>query len=128
LVLHGGDEIGVVNIDAQLLEHILSNLITNAIKYSAETSQVHVNLSRVGEDLVIEVIDQGIGIPAKDLENIGTPFYRASNTGSVSGTGLGFAIAARAAARHGGGLEIESELGRGTRVVMRMKISRGGGF
>ncbi|MGY8995723.1 MAG: sensor histidine kinase, partial [Alphaproteobacteria bacterium] len=70
--------------------------------------------------LNIEVMDQGIGIPPDEIEEIGTPFYRAGNTGSVSGTGLGLVIALRAAERHGGNLTVESELGRGTRVVVRI--------
>ena len=120
VVLHGGEEAGLVSVDAQLLEHILSNLVSNAIKYSADGSKVNVTLSRDEEMLNIEVMDQGIGIPPDEIEEIGTPFYRAGNTGSVSGTGLGLVIALRAAERHGGNLTVESELGRGTRVVVRI--------
>ena len=118
VTLQGGEDIGVISVDAQLVEHILSNLISNAIKYSPDGSRVDVSISREERMLRLEVSDHGIGIPPAELEEIGTPFYRAGNTGSVSGTGLGLAIATRAAKRHGGSLTIESELGQGTRVVV----------
>ena len=125
VALHGGDEVGVISVDAQLLEHILSNLISNAIKYSADGGKVDVLLGREDNMFKVEVVDHGIGIPPDELEKIGTPFYRAGNTGSVSGTGLGLVIASRAAERHGGDLTIESELGRGTRVVVRIMPGAG---
>lgn len=125
VILHGGDEIGVVSVDAQLLEHILANLISNAIKYSADGGRVDVTIALEDGMLKVEVLDHGIGIPPAELEKIGTPFYRAGNTGSVSGTGLGLVIASRAAERHGGELTIESELGQGTRVVVRIMPGTG---
>jgi signal transduction histidine kinase len=118
VLLQGGEDVGIISVDAQLLEHILSNLISNAIKYSPDRSHIDVTISRDEGMLRLEVSDHGIGIPPAELKEIGTPFYRAGNTGSVSGTGLGLAIVTRAAERHGGNLTIESELGQGTRVVV----------
>jgi signal transduction histidine kinase len=63
VALHGGDEVGVISVDAQLLEHILSNLISNAIKYSADGGKVDVLLGREDNMFKVEVVDYGIGIP-----------------------------------------------------------------
>ena len=74
----GDASLGRVNADPELLEHILSNVISNAVKYSPEHADIDVHLARNGEMLLIDVTDSGIGIPAKEMAQIGTPFYRAS--------------------------------------------------
>ncbi|MBT5432295.1 MAG: ATP-binding protein [Rhodospirillaceae bacterium] len=119
----GDASLGRVNADPELLEHILSNVISNAVKYSPEHADIDVHLARNGEMLLIDVTDSGIGIPAKEMAQIGTPFYRASNTEPSGGTGLGFAIAMRAAHKHGGSIELESALGQGTRAHIRVRLA-----
>ncbi|MBT7645709.1 MAG: HAMP domain-containing histidine kinase [Rhodospirillaceae bacterium] len=108
----GDASLGRVNADPELLEHILSNVISNAVKYSPEHADIDVHLARNGEMLLIDVTDSGIGIPAKEMAQIGTPFYRASNTEPSGGTGLGFAIAMRAAHKHGGPSNLKVRWGR----------------
>ena len=119
----GDASLGRVNADPELLEHILSNVISNAVKYSPEHADIDVHLARNGEMLLIDVTDSGIGIPAKEMAQIGTPFYRASNTEPSGGTGLGVAIAMRAAHKHGGSIELESALGQGTRAHIRVRLA-----
>ena len=72
-----------------MLDHAISNVISNAIKYSRNNSHVKI-IGKILEDCIaIRVIDTGIGIPAKDLENIGKKFFRAGNSILVAGTGIG---------------------------------------
>lgn len=84
---------------------IITNLISNAIKFSPEGSAVHLYLKRDNDNAVIDVIDEGPGVPAADQDKIFEPFYRGPDTKSVAGVGLGLAIAREFAAAHRGSLE-----------------------
>ena len=123
ITVRGGETCGSVDADRKLLDHILANVIGNAVKYSPSGEPIDIALRCSGERATIEVTDRGIGIPEEDIERIGTPFFRGDNAGSIGGTGLGLAIALRAAQRHGGGLHILSEVGRGTKVVIELQLS-----
>jgi signal transduction histidine kinase len=101
-------------VDTQLLRHILMNLLTNAVKYSAEGSAVYLDLSCQPEKIVIQVRDEGIGIPPEDRPHLFEPFHRASNVGNVSGTGLGLTIVKQMVERHGGSITFDTTLGVGT--------------
>ena len=104
--------------DENLLHHILSNLISNAIKYSPENGNITLSIKETytNEKSYLEwsVTDAGIGIPAKDLERMGKPFHRSSNVGTIQGTGMGLAIVHRCIEKHGGTLHIKSEEGKGS--------------
>lgn len=78
--------------DPVLLKHIFSNLYSNAIKYSPIGSDIFVNIFSTNEKIKIEFIDEGIGIPKENIDNIFSPFYRAENVSSIQGTGLGLSI------------------------------------
>ena len=106
--------------DPRLLHQIAANLISNAIKYSPQGSEVQVLLERHNEQVVLTVQDQGIGIPEADQPRLFTAFQRASNVGSVSGTGLGLAIVKQAVNLHGGTIHLESEVGNGTTVKVEL--------
>jgi signal transduction histidine kinase len=101
-------------IDEQLLRHIITNLLTNALKYSPAGSTVTFDVTEQGDDVVMTVIDQGIGIPADDLPKMFESFHRASNVGDKPGTGLGLAIVKSAAELHGGTVTVTSEAGKGS--------------
>ncbi|MEI6083916.1 MAG: ATP-binding protein [Verrucomicrobiota bacterium] len=103
-----------VNADEALLRHILTNLLSNAAKYS----QAPVTLEVRGTTL--RVIDHGIGIPAAEIATLGEPFRRASNAGEVPGTGLGLFIVKRCVEIHGGTLAFASEVGKGTTVTVTL--------
>jgi PAS domain S-box-containing protein len=82
----------IVEFDPKLLRQILTNLLTNAIKYSLSESNIDLNLKVEELELIFEVKDHGIGIPVDDLNKLFTTFHRATNTGNIQGTGLGLAI------------------------------------
>jgi PAS domain S-box-containing protein len=105
--------------DARLLRHIFTNLLTNAIKYSDPAQSVELKLSSHGADLVATITDHGIGIPEADREWLFCAFHRGRNVGDRHGTGLGLVIVKRCVDLHGGTIEIQSELGKGTAVTIR---------
>jgi signal transduction histidine kinase len=100
--------------DPSLLMHILNNLLTNAIKYSAIGSPVELNLKRSGNCAVFTVRDRGIGIPEAAKSNLFEAFYRAPNVGEIPGTGLGLLLVKRCVELHGGTLNYESKEGEGS--------------
>jgi signal transduction histidine kinase len=117
----------VADVDAPRLSRVIANLLANAIKYSPEGGEVRVRVRVEDDDLVrsavIEVEDEGAGIPAAELERIGEQFFRASNVaGRIKGTGVGVLSARRIVEEHGGSLRIESTEGAGTRVIVHLPL------
>lgn len=109
--------------DHKLLRHILTNLLSNATKYSAGGSEVRVELERSEEDVIVRVIDHGIGIPQADQKRLFEPFFRASNTHNIDGTGLGLKVVLDCVAIHGGTIRVDSLLGTGTTCTIRLPVS-----
>ncbi len=108
-----------VSADEARLEEIIYNLLDNAVKYSSAGGQVTLRASRVDEhNVAISVTDEGTGIAAADLPRIFERFYRADKARSreMGGTGLGLSIVKHIVQLHGGSVEAESQLGRGTAV------------
>lgn len=112
-----------LEMDEQLLALILTNLLSNATKYSALGSNVELKVVEEGADIRFDVVDHGIGIPPEDHARLFVSFYRASNVGQRPGTGLGLAIVKSAVETHGGRTAIDSRLGEGTtfRVTLPAK-------
>jgi signal transduction histidine kinase len=104
--------------DPQLLYQVFSNVISNAFKYSSEDGIVTLSADSKGGFVEVTIEDRGLGVPRDELDRIREPYYRASNVGSISGTGMGLHLVNEIVRQHGGRLEIESEEGRGTRVVV----------
>src|SRR6266700_558690 len=108
--------------DEPRLQQVLYHLLENAVKYSRENGQIHLRAAKRGSELVLSVTDNGLGISKDDLPRIFERFYRADKARSreLGGTGLGLAIVKHIAQLHGGRVEAESELGKGTtiRVVL----------
>jgi len=102
------------NFDRKLLHHILTNILTNAIKYSPAETLVGFNLTTVNDQLIFKITDHGIGIPAKDQVNLFAPFHRGSNVGSISGTGLGLSIVKQCVDLHKGKIIFDSQIQQGT--------------
>jgi signal transduction histidine kinase len=103
--------------DADELDRVCANLVSNAVKYTPEHGRVRISVDRSGRDEVTLVVsDEGIGISEADRERLGTEFFRSSNPRAVAqpGTGLGLAIVRRIVDRHRGRLVVESELGHGS--------------
>jgi PAS domain S-box-containing protein len=112
----------VAVVDAERLEQVLRNLISNAIKYSPHGGIVSVRCHRDDGQIAICVSDQGIGIPAEDLERVFERFYRVDNevTRHERGAGLGLAVCRDIVEAHGGGIWIESTPGQGATVHIRL--------
>jgi two-component system, OmpR family, phosphate regulon sensor histidine kinase PhoR len=108
--------------DGTRLEEVLYNLLDNAVKFSREDGEIYLRATRLGSNMVLSVSDNGLGIGKEHLSRIFERFYRADKARSreLGGTGLGLAIVKHIAQLHGGRVEAESELGRGTsiRVVL----------
>ncbi len=102
---------------------VLSNLISNAIKFSPSGRDVRVRAHRSGERVIVEVTDQGVGIPASELPRLTERFFRASTARDVQGTGLGLSISKEIVERQGGHLEIESEEGTGSTFRVALPAS-----
>lgn len=113
----------IYNGDQKLLDHSFSNIITNAIKYSKNNSLVKIKGFLQDKKLVLKVTDSGIGIPESDVSNIGKKFFRATNTLSVSGTGIGLFLTKYFVELHNGSVLIESVLDVGTTVTVELPIS-----
>lgn len=109
-------------VDPKLLRRALTNLLTNAIKYSPEDKPIQVSLDINVNEAIIRVSDQGIGIPEDDLKHLFEPFHRAANVGKIQGTGLGLAIAKQAIELHGGSIAVESTVGVGTTFTVRLPL------
>jgi signal transduction histidine kinase len=113
------DSLPLVRATYEDMEHLLSNLIWNAIKYTNPGGRVTISLKEEERGVVGVVEDTGIGIPAQDLAKIFDEFYRAENAKEMDahGTGLGLSIAKRVVELYGGQLHVESELGKGSRFT-----------
>jgi len=112
--------LGPVVLDEQLVRHMLSNMLSNAVKYSPGGGLVHLGVVRDNEELIFSVTDEGIGIPQAERDRIYEAFHRFPNVGAISGSGLGLAILQRAVERHGGQVDFESIENEGTtwRIVL----------
>lgn len=110
--------------DARLLVHagelvqMLVNLMANAVDASKSGATVRVAARAVDGELTVEVVDQGHGIPDEDLERVFEPFFTTKGPGA--GTGLGLALVVAMARSHGGRIEVESEVGRGSTFTLRV--------
>ncbi len=106
------------------ITRVFLNVLSNAVKFSRDDGSVEVIVERSGDEVAVVVRDQGIGIPADDLDKLGGRFFRASNavTQHVSGTGLGLRIVQTIVAKHGGTMAIESVVDEGTSVTVRLPL------
>jgi len=121
LELSAADEDLSVQADPQQLEQVFTNLVSNALKFTPAGGSVLVDLTPAEDGgVVIEVRDTGMGIPPDEYPNLFTRFFRASNAAEAAlpGTGLGLAIVQEIVHRHGGAVDIDSELGVGTTLTV----------
>lgn len=111
-------------IDETWLRQTLHKVLDNAIAYSPKNSVINLKVIWTEPELVIRIQDMGIGIPEEALTQVCKPFYRAENAQSVSGMGLGLAIACQAMNQQKGSLEMTSQVGRGTTVTLHFPRER----
>jgi two-component system phosphate regulon sensor histidine kinase PhoR len=114
--------------DETRLQELIYNLLDNAVKYSKPGGTVYLRAEPADDSLRISVADQGTGIPPNDLPRIFERFYRAdkSRSSEQSGTGLGLSIVKHIAQLHGGSVEAESRLGKGTTITVVLPVGKDG--
>ncbi|MGN6394409.1 MAG: sensor histidine kinase [Mucilaginibacter sp.] len=115
---HKGEQT-LVLADKNLLHHCLTNLISNAIKYSDAVNHIDVITQVEGNSFSIIIKDSGIGIPAEETTNIFKPFFRASNADCADGSGLGLSVVKTYTELMGGKISFKTELGKGTTFELK---------
>lgn len=117
-----------VPVDADLMKQVFSNLIENAIKYSPEDTKIMVSSEERDSKVVVQVADQGPGIPADELPNIFMKFFRSKNAKSspIKGSGLGLYLAKYFTELHRGNIFVESSHGNGSTFTVELPIEQGG--
>ena len=114
-----------VDVDAERIRQVVLILLDNALKYSSRGGSIVIRAARAGDDAMVTVTDTGIGIGPDDVERVFDRFYRVDKARSraLGGAGLGLSIAREIVDAHHGTLKIESELGRGTTVTLRLPLA-----
>ena len=115
-------DVPLVYADKDDIERVVLNIMTNSIKYTKEGGEIKIYVGFVYNDAYIKIFDNGIGIPEEDLSRIFERFYRVDKARSreMGGTGLGLSIAKDLLDRNGGSIDIKSEVGKGTEVVIKV--------
>lgn len=122
--LDAPDDLPPLQVDEARLQDLIYNLLDNAVKYSPAGGSIALRAKPEGDRITLSVSDHGAGIPARDLPRIFERFYRADKARhrEMGGTGLGLSIVKHIAQLHGGSVEAESELGRGTTVRVHFPL------
>ncbi|RXZ81822.1 response regulator [Paenibacillaceae bacterium] len=126
LVWNPGDKQVIIFADADKLKQVMTNLVSNAIKYSPDGGEVRIMCQQDHEEVTIEIQDNGLGIPEDALSKLFTKFYRVDNSDrrEIGGTGLGLAIVKEIVMRHNGDITVQSELGKGSTFVIKLPLHR----
>jgi PAS domain S-box-containing protein len=111
-----------VCLDEKLLRSILSNVLSNAIKYSPNGGNVHLGLEFQLHQVLLRVEDRGIGIFPEDIKQLFEPFHRGKNVRTIPGTGLGLIVVKKCVDLHQGSIQITSEVGTGTTCVVTLPL------
>ena len=114
-----------IRADETRLREVFDNLLDNAVKYSNKNGEIRLGAERRGREIVLSVSDEGIGVSQEDLPRIFERFYRADKARSreLGGTGLGLSIVKHIAQLHGGRVEADSEVGKGTTIRVIFPIA-----
>ncbi len=114
-----------VPLDPSAIKQPLANLVDNAIKYSGERRLLSVSARRAGGEVRVEVADEGVGVPAAELERIFEKFYRIghSETQGRRGSGVGLAVVKHIVEAHGGRVSVDSRQGQDSRFTLHLPTS-----
>ncbi len=112
----------VACLDEKMLQQVLTNLLSNSIKYSPIGTEVQFSVSEEVGTWVFQIQDQGIGIPLSDVPHIFDSFHRGRNVGTISGTGLGLTIVKKWVDLQGGTIAVTSHEGEGTLFVVKLPV------
>ncbi|MHC4424856.1 MAG: PAS domain-containing sensor histidine kinase [Planctomycetota bacterium] len=123
LLFTSSEDLPRATFDRAKVIQVLTNLVSNAIKFTPEKGRVSVNVQYQNEDWVVSVSDTGMGIPKEALPKIFERFYRVKRRGKqIQGTGLGLAIVHKLVMMHGGRIEVESEVDQGTTFTVFLPL------
>ncbi|SOD97401.1 PAS domain S-box protein [Spirosoma fluviale] len=111
----------IVFIDQKLISHVIVNLLSNAFKFSTDNPSLRLIFKE--KAIIVQITDQGVGIPAREMSALFQAFFRASNSNGIPGTGLGLVIARQFIELHGGYLDIRSEEKKGTTCIVTLPTS-----
>ena len=117
--MHDGIEQLMILHDPEVVHRVVDNLLSNAIKYSPADSQVTLRVKMEESNVLLEVADQGIGIPDRDLKYLFQPFQRGSNAGKIPGTGIGLTIIQKSVELMRGTVALKSTEGQGSTFMVR---------
>jgi signal transduction histidine kinase len=107
-------------LDELFFTYVLTNILSNAFKYSKGAHNPELSIVHEKDWAKIEIRDFGIGVPKDELPKLFNSFFRASNTSTIQGSGLGLVVARQFMELHKGNIEIDSELGQGTLVTLKL--------
>lgn len=113
-----------IKADQRALDHILSNLLGNALKYSDGDKPVYLQIGHEGNEAVMHIRDQGIGIPAEDIPKLFEPFQRGNNVTNIKGTGLGLTIVKQCVDMLKGNIDVQSAPNKGTTFTVKFPLIR----
>ena len=117
-------ELPILHGNALRLRQVMDNLLVNAIKYTPEKGKIRVSLQHESDQIIFDVADTGIGIPANDQAHIFEKFYRAKNApADIPGTGLGLSIVKSIVENHHGRIWVESVHGHGSKFVVMLPVN-----
>jgi signal transduction histidine kinase len=124
LVVKRAEKLPPVNVDSQRIKQVLRNLLVNAVVHTRRGGSITVEAHQEGGQIKVSVADTGEGIPSKDLPNIFERFYRVdkSRARATGGSGLGLTIVKRLVEAHGGSIEAQSKLGKGSRFTFTLPL------
>jgi signal transduction histidine kinase len=110
--------------DPKLLSHVLINLLSNAIKYSNENQDIVLNITTSAKQVILTIVDEGIGIPEEEQKKLFSRFFRADNANNIQGTGLGLHIVKQYVELMGGTVSFMSKVDKETsfRVKLPLKM------
>ena len=108
----------IIYTDRTMFNHIVMNLMSNAIKFSPENSNIEINMADKVDEIEITFKDYGIGIQDKDINILFEPFFRGKNTKNISGTGLGLSIVKNSVDSLNGKITVKSQLEKGSEFIV----------
>lgn len=120
------EKLPLIRADKDRLTQIFVNILDNAVKFTPEFGKVSISAEETNGFVLVGISDTGIGVPKEEIERLGERFYRVDKTRSrdLGGTGLGLSIVKHLMIAHGGKMEIESQLGRGTKVFLFFPVMK----
>lgn len=120
-------DVPLVYADKEGIERVIINIISNSVKYTGENGRIDIFVGFVHNDAYVKIKDNGIGIPQEDLNRIYERFYRVdkARTRKSGGNGLGLSIAKEIIERNNGSIDIKSQSGKGTEVILKIPVTKG---